>query len=104
MASATVGFPIASYQLSVGSCEVMMIDLRPCRSSIISSRIGRSLASRFTRNRSSNMSSVLRSILLSSDSSVPFNFATFDTFAYILFRYTVMVKLEGDSTKALSFG
>ena len=44
--------------------------------SIISSRMGRSLASRFTRKRSSNMSSVLRSILLSSDSSVPFTFAT----------------------------
>ena len=32
MASATVGSPIASYQLSLAVGEVMMMDLRPCRS------------------------------------------------------------------------
>ena len=40
MVSVTVGSPIASYQLSVGSWEVMMMDFRPCGSSIISSRRG----------------------------------------------------------------
>ena len=44
MASAIVGSPTMSYQLGDGYCEVMIVDFLSCLSSIISSRIGRSLA------------------------------------------------------------
>lgn len=49
-ASATVGSPMASYQLPTGSCEDITIAFLPCRSSMISSSIGRSFASIGTRN------------------------------------------------------
>ena len=48
---------MASYQSSSGSCDVTMIDLRPCRSSMISRQVCAPLASRGTRKRSSRMSS-----------------------------------------------
>ena len=44
MASAIVGSPTMSYQLGDGYCEVMIVDFLSCLSSIISSRMGRSLA------------------------------------------------------------
>ena len=44
MASAIVGSPTMSYQLGDGYCEVMIVDFLSCQSSIISSRMGRSLA------------------------------------------------------------
>ena len=44
MASAIVGSPTMSYRLGDGYCEVMIVDFLSCLSSIISSRIGRSLA------------------------------------------------------------
>ena len=78
IASAIVGSPTISYQLEEGYCEVMMMDFLSCLSSIISSSMGRSLASRGTRQRSSRMSSWQRSIFLSSVSSVPLILATFN--------------------------
>ena len=77
IASAIVGSPTMSYQLEDGYCDVMMTDFRSCLSSIISSSMGRSLASRGTMNRSSSMSNWQRSIFLSSVSSVPLTLATF---------------------------
>lgn len=71
IASAIVGSPTMSYQLEDGYCDVMMTDFRSCLSSIISSSMGRSLASSGTINKSSRMSSWQRSIFLSSASSVP---------------------------------
>ena len=44
MASAIVGSPTMSYRLGDGYCEVMIVDFLSCLSSIISSRMGRSLA------------------------------------------------------------
>ena len=44
MASAIVGSQTMSYQLGDGYCEVMIVDFLSCLSSIISSRMGRSLA------------------------------------------------------------
>ena len=44
MVSAIVGSPTMSYRLGDGYCEVMIVDFLSCLSSIISSRIGRSLA------------------------------------------------------------
>ena len=44
MASAIVGSPTMSYRLGDGYCEVMIMDFLSCLSSIISSRMGRSLA------------------------------------------------------------
>ena len=76
MASATVGSPTMSYQLEEGYCEVMMMDLRSWRSSMMSSNIGRSFASSGTRKRSSRMSSWQRSIFLSSVSRLFLTFAT----------------------------
>ena len=78
IASAIVGSPTISYQLEEGYCEVMMMDFLSCLSSIISSSMGRALASRGTRQRSSRMSSWQRSIFLSSVSSVPLILATFN--------------------------
>lgn len=71
IASATVGSPIASYQLSTGSCDVIMIDFNPCQSSIISIRIDPSLASSPIRNRSLRMNSEHFSIFFISASIVP---------------------------------
>ena len=94
MASATVGSPMASYQLETGSCEDMMIDLRPWRSSIMSSRMGRSLASMGTRNASSSMSSLQRSIFLSSVSSVPLALATLSMLSsLVVLAYRVRMPL-----------
>lgn len=56
MTSAIVGSPIASYHSETGICEVMMIDLRPCLSSIISRSIGRSFESSPIMKRSSSTS------------------------------------------------
>ena len=72
-----VGSPTMSYQLEDGYCDVMMMDFRSCLSSMMSSSMGRSLASRGTMNRSSRMSNRHRSIFLSSVSSVPLTLATF---------------------------
>ena len=77
IASAIVGSPTMSYQLEEGYCDVMMMDFRSCLSSMMSSSMGRSLASRGTMNRSSRMSNWHRSIFLSSVSSVPLTLATF---------------------------
>ena len=55
MASATVVCLDGIVPVSSGSCDVTMIDLRPCRSSMISVRCARSLASRGTRKRSSRI-------------------------------------------------
>ena len=76
-ASATVGSPMASYQLPTGSCEDTTIAFLPCRSSMISCSIGRSFASIGTRKASSRISSWHLSIFFSSVSIVPFALATF---------------------------
>lgn len=70
-AFATVGSPMASYQLDTGICEVMTMDFLPCLFSMMSSRTGCSLASSGTRKRSSRISSRHRSIFRSSVSIVP---------------------------------
>ena len=90
IASAIVGSPTMSYQLEEGYCDVMMMDFRSCLSSMMSSSMGRSLASRGTMNRSSRMSSWHRSIFLSSVSSVPLTLATFSvpsSFGALVYRH-----------------
>lgn len=69
-AFATVGSPMASYQLDTGICEVMTMDFLPCLFSMMSSRIGCSLASSGTRKRSPRISSGHRSIFRSSVSII----------------------------------
>lgn len=91
-ASATVGSPMASYKLYTGSCEDTTIDFLPCRSSMRSNRIERSLTTIDTRKASSRMSSWHLSIFFSSFSKVPFTFATFSMpSSLVVFAYSVRI-------------